>query len=134
MVGHQLKEPCRKPLAQGRRASLDTPRRLAEADACAKLGPARRHTFWSARAVRSPSLLSQFEADSEDGAELTFTQPQMTLVHRERDRDEQEVSHAPHPLSLCRIAAQTWHAQTPGPDAPDPVFTSTILTVWPSGT
>lgn len=108
-----------------RRAGLGSPAltRLAEADAFADLGLARREALWQARAVQGPKPLPLFAGDleGEAGAEPAVQLPQMSLGEEVvEDFVATRLSLRAHPVALLR------HLLTPGMGdpgraaAPDP--------------
>ncbi|MCO8145890.1 error-prone DNA polymerase [Rhodovulum tesquicola] len=77
--------------------------RLAEGDAFAALGLARRDALWAARALRAPAPLPLFGADGEGGAEPALVLPAMTLGQEViEDYLSLRLSLRAHPLELLR--------------------------------
>ena len=88
-----------------RRAGIrpDALERLAEADAFAALGLARRAALWDAKALAGTAPLPLFGTDGEGGTEPTVVLPQMTLGHEViEDYLSLRLSLRAHPVELLR--------------------------------
>ena len=88
-----------------RRAAIrpDALERLAEADAFAALGLARRAALWDAKALAGPAPLPLFGNDGEGGAEPAVVLTQMTLGHEViEDYLSLRLSLRAHPVELLR--------------------------------
>ena len=101
-----------------RRAGIrpDVLERLAEADAFAALGLARRAALWDAKALAGPGPLPLFGNDGEGGAEPAVTLPQMTLGHEViEDYLSLRLSLRAHPMELLRpqLPESTAHDRLP---------------------
>ena len=76
---------------------------LAEGDAFAPLGLARREALWAARALRTPAPLPLFGRDGEGGVEPAVTLPAMTLGQQViEDYLSLRLSLRAHPLEILR--------------------------------